>query len=63
MAGLQGMGSIGKTELACSILRRLGPAAEVTGLAAGYAADDARAMEELKAGLSFREALAKFAKI
>lgn len=38
-------------------------AAEIAALAAGYAADDAKAMAELKGGLSFREALAKFAKI
>ena len=38
-------------------------AAEIARLAAGYAADDARAMEEMDRGLSFREALAKFAKI
>ncbi|MEC9432150.1 MAG: RraA family protein [Pseudomonadota bacterium] len=38
-------------------------AAEIARLAAGYAADDAKAMEEMRAGLSFREALAKFAKI
>ncbi|WP_226581129.1 RraA family protein [Acuticoccus sediminis] len=38
-------------------------AAEIARLATGYAADDARAMMELKAGLSFRDALKKFAKI
>ncbi|MGM0583526.1 MAG: RraA family protein [Pseudomonadota bacterium] len=36
---------------------------EIARLAKGYAEDDARAMEELAQGLSFREALAKFAKI
>jgi len=38
-------------------------AAEVVALATRYAADDARAIEELRAGLTFREAMAKFAKI
>ncbi|UOM34784.1 RraA family protein [Acuticoccus sp. I52.16.1] len=38
-------------------------AAEIAALAAGYAADDARAIEDLKNGLSFRDALKKFAKI
>jgi regulator of RNase E activity RraA len=38
-------------------------AAEVADLATRYAADDARAMEELRGGLTFREAMAKFAKI
>jgi regulator of RNase E activity RraA len=38
-------------------------AEEITALAEGYAADDARAMEELANGLSFTEALKKFAKI
>lgn len=38
-------------------------AAEMADLAAAWAEDDRRAMAELKAGLSFREALAKFAKI
>ena len=38
-------------------------AAEVADLATRYAADDAQAMKELEAGLTFREAMAKFAKI
>lgn len=38
-------------------------AAEIARLATGYAADDAKAMKELGAGLSFSDALAKFAKI
>jgi regulator of RNase E activity RraA len=38
-------------------------AAEVAALATRYAADDAQAIEELRAGLTFREAMAKFAKI
>ncbi|MAS44610.1 MAG: aspartate aminotransferase [Rhodobacteraceae bacterium] len=38
-------------------------AEEIATLAAGYAKDDAQAMEEMRGGLSFREALAKFAKI
>lgn len=38
-------------------------AAEIAELALGYARDDARAMEEMRNGLSFRDALAKFAKI
>jgi len=38
-------------------------AAEVTALATRYAADDDQAVKELEKGLSFREALAKFAKI
>ena len=38
-------------------------AAELAGLAAAYAEDDRRAMGELKAGLSFRDALAKYARI
>lgn len=38
-------------------------AEEIARLAAGYAADDERAMEEMRGGLSFREALQKFAKI
>lgn len=38
-------------------------AAEIAVLAAQYAADDASALNELAAGLSFREALKKFAKI
>jgi regulator of RNase E activity RraA len=38
-------------------------AAEVAELATRYAADDAQAMEELREGLTFREAMAKFAKI
>ena len=37
--------------------------AEVADLATRYAADDAQAMKELEAGLTFREAMAKFAKI
>ncbi len=36
---------------------------EVAHLATRYAADDAKAMEELDRGLSFREAMQKFAKI
>ena len=36
---------------------------QIATLAAGYAKDDAQAMEEMRGGLSFREALAKFAKI
>ena len=40
-----------------------GRAEEIAALAAGYAEDDRRAMADLKAGLSFREALAKYAKI
>ncbi|MEM6742902.1 MAG: RraA family protein [Pseudomonadota bacterium] len=38
-------------------------AEEMARLAADYAEDDRRAMEDLKAGMSFREALAKYAKI
>ncbi|MDH3667974.1 MAG: hypothetical protein OEN23_13695 [Paracoccaceae bacterium] len=38
-------------------------AAEVADMATAYAADDARAMRELDQGLTFREAMAKFAKI
>ena len=38
-------------------------AEEVADLATRYAADDAQAMQELRAGLTFREAMAKFAKI
>ena len=38
-------------------------AAEVAAMATRYAADDAQAMRELREGLSFREAMAKFAKI
>lgn len=38
-------------------------AAEIAELATGYAEDDAKAMKELEGGLSFREALTKFAKI
>ena len=38
-------------------------AQEVADLATKYAADDAQAMEELRNGLTFREAMAKFAKI
>lgn len=38
-------------------------AEEIAQLAKGYAEDDERAMEELAQGLSFREALQKFAKI
>jgi len=38
-------------------------AAEVADLATGYAADDAQAMMEMEAGLTFRQAMAKFAKI
>ncbi len=38
-------------------------AEEIARLAKGYAEDDARAMQELSNGLSFREALQKFAKI
>lgn len=38
-------------------------AAEIARLASDYAADDARAMKELAAGLTFTEALKKFAKI
>jgi regulator of RNase E activity RraA len=40
-----------------------GAAAEVAAMATGYAADDAQAMRELEKGLTFRQALAKFAKI
>jgi hypothetical protein len=32
-------------------------------MATGYAADDAQAMRELEKGLTFRQALAKFAAI
>jgi regulator of RNase E activity RraA len=38
-------------------------AAEVAEMATRYAADDAQAMRELEKGLTFRQALAKFAKI
>lgn len=38
-------------------------AAEIAALATRYAEDDAQAMAEMKAGLSFREALTKFARI
>ena len=38
-------------------------AAEVAELATRYAADDAQAMREMDQGLTFREAMAKFAKI
>lgn len=38
-------------------------AAEVAAMATRYAADDDQAVKELEKGLSFREALAKFAKI
>ena len=38
-------------------------AAEIAELARGYASDDARAMEEMREGLSFREALQKFSRI
>lgn len=38
-------------------------AEEAAALAARFAADDARAMEEMDKGLSFREALAKFKRI
>lgn len=38
-------------------------AEDIARLAAGYAEDDRRAMEDLKAGMSFRDALAKYAKI
>ena len=38
-------------------------AREVAEMATRYAADDAQAMRELEQGLSFREAMAKFAKI
>jgi regulator of RNase E activity RraA len=38
-------------------------AAEVAEMAMRYAADDAQAIRELEQGLSFREAMAKFAKI
>jgi regulator of RNase E activity RraA len=38
-------------------------AAEIAELAAAYAEDDRRAMDDLKAGMSFRDALAKYAKI
>jgi regulator of RNase E activity RraA len=38
-------------------------AAEVAKLATGYAADDAQATRELDQGLTFRQAMAKFAKI
>lgn len=40
-----------------------GRAEEVADLATRYAADDAQALKELASGLSFREAMAKFAKI
>ena len=40
-----------------------GRAEEIAALAAGYAEDDRRAMADLEAGMSFREALAKYAKI
>jgi regulator of RNase E activity RraA len=36
---------------------------KIAEMATGYAADDAQAMRELEQGLSFRQALAKFAKI
>jgi regulator of RNase E activity RraA len=38
-------------------------AAEVAAMATGYAAEDGQAMRELEKGLTFREALAKFARI
>ncbi|WP_420393026.1 RraA family protein [Acuticoccus sp.] len=38
-------------------------AAEIARLATEYAADDARAMKEIESGLTFTEALQKFAKI
>ncbi|MEM1316063.1 MAG: RraA family protein, partial [Pseudomonadota bacterium] len=38
-------------------------AEEIAALAAGYAEDDRRAMKDLEAGMSFRDALAKYAKI
>lgn len=38
-------------------------AEEIAALAVGYARDDAKAMEEMRNGLSFRDALKKFAKI
>lgn len=38
-------------------------AAEVAAFATRFAEDDARAMKELEAGLSFREAMAKFTRI
>lgn len=38
-------------------------AADVAGMATRYAADDAQAMQELRQGLTFRQAMARFAKI
>jgi regulator of RNase E activity RraA len=48
------------TGIVCIPAERAG---EVTDLATRYAADDAQAMKELASGLTFREAMAKFAKI
>jgi regulator of RNase E activity RraA len=48
------------TGIVCIPAERAG---EVADLATRYAADDAQAMKELASGLTFREAMAKFAKI
>jgi regulator of RNase E activity RraA len=48
------------TGIVCIPAERAG---EVADLATRYAADDALAMKELASGLTFREAMAKFAKI
>jgi regulator of RNase E activity RraA len=48
------------TGIVCIPAERAG---DVADLATRYAADDAQAMKELASGLTFREAMAKFAKI